>query len=80
LFISYKAERAGVRLEVIAPAYTSQRCSACGHTERRNRKNQVEFCCVVCGYACLADYNAALNIECAAVNRPMVSNLNLVSG
>lgn len=73
-FISYKAQRAGVTVSLIDPAYTSQRCSACGHTERRNRKSQAEFCCVVCQFASPADYNAAINIEWAAVNRPMVSN------
>jgi putative transposase len=73
-FIGYKAERAGVPLSFIAAAYTSQRCSACGHTERRNRKSQAEFCCVVCDHQLPADYNAAINIEWAAVNQPMVSN------
>jgi IS605 OrfB family transposase len=74
-FIGYKAQRSGVTVSFVDPAYTSQRCSACGHTERRNRKSQAEFCCVVCQFASPADYNAAINIEWAAVNRPMVSNL-----
>lgn len=74
LFIGYKAQRAGVTVSFVDPAYTSQRCSACGHTERRNRRSQAEFCCVVCGHTSPADYNAAINIEWAAVNRPMVSN------
>jgi IS605 OrfB family transposase len=73
-FIGYKAQRAGVAVSFVDPAYTSQRCSACGHTERRNRKSQAEFCCVVCTHQLPADYNAAINIEWAAVNRPMVSN------
>jgi IS605 OrfB family transposase len=73
-FISYKAQRAGVRVELIDRAYTSQRCSACGHTERRNRNSQAAFCCVVCHHQLPADHNAAINIEWAAVNRPMVSN------
>jgi putative transposase len=73
-FIGYKAQRAGVAVSFVDPAYTSQRCSACGHTERRNRKSQAEFCCVVCGHQLPADHNAAINIEWAAVNRPMVSN------
>jgi len=77
-FISYKAQRAGVPLAFVDPAYTSQRCSVCGHTERRNRKNQAAFCCVVCDHQLPADYNAAINIEWAAVNRPMVSNPRLV--
>jgi putative transposase len=73
-FISYKAQRAGVTVSFVDPAYTSQRCSVCGHTERRNRKSQAEFCCAVCDHQLPADYNAAINIEWAAVNRPMVSN------
>jgi putative transposase len=73
-YISYKAQRIGVRVSLIDPAYTSQRCSACGYSTRRNRKSQAEFCCVVCQFASPADYNAAINIEWAAVNRPMVSN------
>jgi putative transposase len=73
-FVSYKAQLSGVRVVTIDPAYTSQRCSACGHTERANRKTQAEFCCVVCQFASPADYNAAINIERAAVNQPMVSN------
>jgi IS605 OrfB family transposase len=67
-FISYKAEKAGVPIALVDPAYTSQRCSMCGHTERRNRKRQAEFCCVMCGHASSADYNAAINIEWAALS------------
>jgi putative transposase len=73
-FLSYKAQRTGVTVSFVDPAYTSQRCSACGHTERRNRRSQAAFCCVVCNHQLPADYNAAINIEWAAVNRPMVSN------
>jgi len=61
--VSYKARLAGVPVIVIDAAYTSQRCSACRHTERRNRRSQAEFCCVVCEHAAPADWNAALNIE-----------------
>ncbi len=69
-FVSYKAQRAGVRVVAVDPRHTSQRCSACGHTERANRRSQAQFCCVVCHFATSADYNAALNIERAAVNQP----------
>ena len=72
-FISYKARLAGVPVWLVDPAYTSQRCSACGHSERRNRKNQAEFCCVMCGHTAHADCNAALNISWAAVRQPIVS-------
>jgi putative transposase len=72
-FIGYKVRLAGVQVWLVDPAYTSQRCSACGHTERRNRKSQAEFCCVVCGHTAHADCNAALNISWAAVRQPIVS-------
>jgi len=72
-FISYKARLSGVPVTLVDPRHTSQRCSACGHTERRNRKSQAEFCCVVCGHAAHADCNAAMNISWAAVIRPIVS-------
>jgi IS605 OrfB family transposase len=67
-FVSYKARLVGVRVCLVDPKYTSQQCSACTHTERRNRKSQAEFCCVVCGHAASADYNAAINIERAALS------------
>jgi putative transposase len=72
-FIIYKARLAGVPVSLVDPAYTSQRCSACGHTERRNRKRQATFCCVVCGHTAHADCNAALNIAWATVRQPIVS-------
>jgi len=45
----------------VAPQYTSQRCYACGHTERRNRTGEL-FKCKSCDYTCNADINAAKNI------------------
>jgi putative transposase len=76
-FVTYKAQCAGVRVVTIDPRSTSQRCSACGHAERANRHTQADFCCVMCQFATSADYNAAMNIERAAVNQPMVSNPTL---
>jgi putative transposase len=67
-FVSYKARLSGVLVYFVDPKHTSQRCSACGHSERRNRQSQAEFCCVVCGHASSADYNAAINIERAALS------------
>ncbi|MGH3197261.1 MAG: zinc ribbon domain-containing protein [Streptosporangiaceae bacterium] len=46
----------------INPAYTSQRCSACGHVAAESRKSQALFACVACSFACNADVNAARNI------------------
>ena len=74
-FIADKAQRAGVQVVAVDPRHTSQRCSVCGHTERANRRSQAAFCCVACGHTSSADYNAARNIERAAVNQPMVSTL-----
>ncbi len=51
------------RLIEVNPAYTSQRCSVCGHTEKENRKTQARFLCVNCGYVSNADTNAAINIR-----------------
>jgi transposase len=41
--------------------YTSQQCSNCGHTERRNRSGEV-FRCLKCDHSGNADINAAINI------------------
>jgi putative transposase len=50
VFLTYKAARAGVPIVQVDPAYTSQRCTACGHIDRRNRTSQAEFVCRDCGY------------------------------
>lgn len=51
------------RVEQVPAAYTSQRCSACGHTASENRKSQAVFECQACtARPCNADVNAARNI------------------
>jgi putative transposase len=72
-FLSYKAALAGVPLHTVNPRNTSRTCSVCGHCEKANRKSQADFTCGRCGYAALADYNAACNISVAAVKRPIVA-------
>ena len=62
-FIEYKAMEQGVPIVIVPAPYTSQTCSACGHCEKKNRKNQSEFICLDCGFAANADYNASLNIK-----------------
>lgn len=59
MFLSYKAEIAGVPLVMVDPAYTSQTCSQCGLTGSR-RKHL--FSCKSCGNVQDAETNAALNI------------------
>ncbi|MFE5592744.1 RNA-guided endonuclease InsQ/TnpB family protein [Streptomyces sp. NPDC056549] len=61
-FVAYKAKRAGVPLVYVDPAYTSQRCSQCGHIDRNNRVGQATFACRACGFLANADDNASHNI------------------
>jgi IS605 OrfB family transposase len=72
-YMSYKARRYKVTLLKVNPAYTSQKCSKCGHTEKDNRLSQAEFCCKSCGFTRNADLNAAINISRAAINQPIVA-------
>ena len=61
-FIAYKARRTGVPILVVDPAYTSQTCSECDHTSRRNRPTRNRFVCRSCGVVLHADVNAARNL------------------
>ncbi|MFD8219866.1 zinc ribbon domain-containing protein [Streptomyces sp. NPDC059697] len=47
----------------VDPAYTSQRCPRCGHTERANRPTRDRFCCRRCGLAGPADVVAGVNVR-----------------
>jgi putative transposase len=62
LLVRRLEDKAPGRVEKIRPAYTSQRCSACGHIAAGSRKSQALFRCVACGFALNADVNAARNI------------------
>jgi putative transposase len=46
----------------INPAYTSLRCTKCGHIASKNRESQSGFRCIECGHIGNADINAAINI------------------
>lgn len=54
-------ERLGIVSDEVDPAYTSQRCSSCGHVHRSNRNGNT-FKCRRCGLHLHADVNAARNI------------------
>jgi putative transposase len=55
--------KASGRVEQVPAAYTSQRCSVCGHVAPDNRKSQAAFECDACNTGrCNADVNAARNI------------------
>jgi len=62
LLVRRLEQKAPGRVERITPAFTSQRCSACGQVDGKSRESQAVFRCTVCGYACNADINAAKNI------------------
>jgi putative transposase len=62
LLVRRLEDKAPGRVERVPPAYTSQRCSACGHVDGRSRESQARFRCTACGYAGNADVNAARNI------------------
>jgi len=84
-FVSYKAALRGIPVKLVDPSYTSQRCFACGHIDKANRKDQAHFLCTACGHSVNADLNASQNIKAladnnqlsyrAAINQPTVTSL-----
>ncbi|MGH3257757.1 MAG: RNA-guided endonuclease InsQ/TnpB family protein [Streptosporangiaceae bacterium] len=62
LLVRRLEDKAPGRVEKVKPYLTSQRCSACGHTDAKSRESQADFRCVACNFACNADVNAARNI------------------
>ena len=61
-FIEYKAQRAGVPVVYVDPAYTSKECADCHHIEKANRASQALFICRGCGVVAHADRTASRNI------------------
>ena len=58
-FLSLIVDRISFR--TVSPAYTSQKCSSCGFTSKKNRNGEV-FRCQECESTGNADINAARNI------------------
>lgn len=67
--IIYKAHQQGIDVVLVDPAYTSQRCSTCGYTDKNNRRKGT-FACRSCGFIANADVNAAINIRNKALLLP----------
>jgi IS605 OrfB family transposase len=59
--LKFACEWNRVSFRSVSPYYTSQKCSSCGHTDRRNRVGEV-LKCLGCGHTNNADVNAAMNI------------------
>jgi putative transposase len=62
LLVRRLEDKAPGRVEKISPAFTSQRCSACGQVDGKSRESQAVFRCTACGFVGNADVNAARNI------------------
>ena len=57
-FIEYKAKLAGIKVEYLNPAYTSQKCPVCGNVHHANDRN---YTCS-CGFHIHRDLLGAMNI------------------
>lgn len=82
-FVEYKAEAAGIAVEYVNPAYTSQTCSCCGSLGKRLKHR---FVCDQCGLRAHSDLNASRNLARiggtvvplrAAVNTPDVGGADM---
>ncbi|MDJ0713675.1 MAG: zinc ribbon domain-containing protein [Prochloraceae cyanobacterium] len=78
--VNYKATIAGVRVEFVNPAYSSQVCSNCLHIhpeKGKSYRNGKRFDCGHCGASLDADVNGARNIASlgAVINQPKNSKL-----
>jgi hypothetical protein len=61
--IVWNSQKRGVKATPVISAYSSQECSGCHYTDRKNRPNQRTFRCQVCGFETHADHNASVNIS-----------------
>lgn len=67
LALRSKSRYTGTEVKKIPAAYTSQRCSRCGHVDANSRESQAKFQCTACKHSEHADVNAAKNILAAGL-------------
>jgi putative transposase len=88
LLVRRLEDKAPGRVERVNPAYTSQRCSACGRVDAKSRESQAFFACTACDFVSNADVNAARNIAAGhavtarggdGVTRPVNRELQLLT-
>jgi putative transposase len=60
--LEYKQDWRGGRVIEVPPKNTSRTCPRCGHMSAENRRTQVQFACVECGFEQNADLVGAINI------------------
>jgi putative transposase len=60
------ARYTGTTIVKVNPAFTSQTCHECDHTDPESRESQARFRCTKCQHECHADVNAAKNTLSAA--------------
>jgi len=68
-YLGYKLDWQGGWLVAVDPRNTSRTCPLCGHVDADNRRTQVRFACVACGFEEHADLVGAWNIERAGLAR-----------
>jgi hypothetical protein len=61
--IAWNAEKRGGLATPVISAYSSQECSECHYTSRKNRPDQRTFRCKVCRFEAHADINASVNLS-----------------
>lgn len=67
--LTYKALKHHQLVKKVNPAYTSQTCPKCGHTEKANRNKKIHlFTCRNCGYQSNDDRIGAMNLYRMGIN------------
>jgi putative transposase len=67
LALASAARYTGTTVVTVPAAFTSQRCSVCGHVDPKSRESQAVFRCTQCAHREHADVNAAKNILAAGL-------------
>lgn len=67
--IQHKADRLGIKVVLVDPAYTSSTCSSCGNTTDNVLSSERMFVCSSCGHVENRDNNASKNIARRGLGR-----------
>jgi putative transposase len=78
-FTKTKAEYAGKTVELVNPRNTSQNCSGCGNSVKKDLSIRVHSC-PFCGLVLDRDHNAAINIEKRSTYTVRTTEINACRG